>query len=791
MMVLACAVLASLEIVLTLIRGGQYFLSWYEVFAYASAATVVVSACVTLVWLVPRSVITRTHVRWPTSRLRWMAMGLGGMACAGMIADATAYVRLYQGWHIALCAGTVSCMALSAVCWEHASRTKVQVALPKFLLASVLGLSMTGALFALNTEPNASLVARDYAPLTGKWLRILQPVSAGEKPVANASRGSAPSPKVFANSPKHGLDLTKSNVLLITVDALRTDCLRAYGGKGISPELDALAEQGVVFERAYTPSPQTSYALTSILTGKYVRSLVRLGTRIDASVTLADSLTQANYQTAAFYPPAIFSVDAHHFKGLRARGFGFVYRKEQFSSAEARVEELEAFLKQADARPVFAWVHLLEPHEPYEPAKKFYRGNRPQDRYLAEVARADAAVGMLVERFRRYRSSMVLIVTSDHGEEFEEHGGRFHGTTLYDEQARVPLVWVLPEHAKSRLQQTASAMNHGQVVKEAPVETLDIPTTLLGALGLPADPRMAGDDWSAVLGGEAPKLPHAAYAETETLHMVFDGTYKAICMTGLVGCRLFDVSKDPYERHNLALAFPGKVQRLTEQLSAFFEQLPAREQLPWEDHAAWPKVLARAQLGDASAAPELLPLLKDKKDSVRASAVRALGQLTYQPARDALKMLSNQDPSMRVKAEAVLALVALGDHQLLSEVQKYLKHSEVVSASWGQGYQRRAALVLGEAGDPSGIKLLMAIVQDASEDIARRDAAVVILGNLRAKQAVPLLVNLLPDVHLRVHVVEALEHIGDARALPHLRNQLKKEPYPAARRALRHAIQTF
>jgi arylsulfatase A-like enzyme len=201
----------------------------------------------------------------------------------------------------------------------------------------------------------------------------------------------------------------------------------------------------VLFERAYTPTPHTSYALSSLFTGKFLRQVLSLPNAPSEHPALPELLREHGYRTAAFYPPAVFFVDAERFKTLAERRFGFEYAKEMFAPAAERVRQLDRYLAQVEAgRSLFVWVHLFEPHEPYDPPPAFARGERPVERYDAEVSAADAAVGELVRTFRRSRPGALVIVTSDHGEEFGEHGGEHHGTSLYDEQVRVPLLWSAP-----------------------------------------------------------------------------------------------------------------------------------------------------------------------------------------------------------------------------------------------------------------------------------------------------------------------------------------------------------
>src|SRR5262249_3629076 len=149
----------------------------------------------------------------------------------------------------------------------------------------------------------------------------------------------------------------------------------------------------------------------------------------------------------AFYPPAVFFIDEHRFHELREEQLGFEYAKEEFAPPELRRSQIEGYLKAAaPGRPLFLWVHLFEPHEPYEvhPDHEF-TGDPRLDAYDSEVAEADAFVGDVVRLIGEHRPrGTVFIVSADHGEEHGDHGGRYHGTTVYEEQVRVPLIIVAP-----------------------------------------------------------------------------------------------------------------------------------------------------------------------------------------------------------------------------------------------------------------------------------------------------------------------------------------------------------
>ena len=280
-----------------------------------------------------------------------------------------------------------------------------------------------------------------------------------------------------------GINLQDRDVLLITVDALRADMLSAYGGHGRHASARSDGRESVVFRRAYTPAPHTSYALASLLTAKFMKPVLELPGAERDHPTLPDLLRRYGYRTAAFYPPAIFFVDGSNFDTLRERGFGFEYRKEMFASAKQRVGAVGSLFARGRSRDIRCSFGCTSSSHtsPTSRDAEFASGDSPRARYEGEVRMCDRGIGELTRAFRAARPGGTVIVTADHGEEFGEHGGSYHGTTLYDEQVRVPLLWSSPGETVAG-------------VSEVPVELVDIGTTLLSAAGVPREVRMRGDD---------------------------------------------------------------------------------------------------------------------------------------------------------------------------------------------------------------------------------------------------------------------------------------------------------
>jgi arylsulfatase A-like enzyme len=836
----AGVLLACLELLLVVTTGQELFLSWVEIGRYALLALTLLPASCALFGLIVEGAIALLREGGATEprtgrRLRvavfalsvplcaWAAwsltsgrrvrdlaarpllVALSALLAAYLLATAArAVARTERGspkaraWSVALCALVLASLALdmhvlrrlypafhlslSALALSGALASVAVAELPAKLkrlgpgraaLASALCLLGTYAnVRALSAAPNARFAIVETAPLSGKLLKLAR------VRVRSDSRGSQPAsvmPNVPAAPAQPGIDLRKGDVLLITIDALRADQLRAYGGNGLTPTLDALAAQSVVFLHAYTPTPHTSYALSSLMTGKFMQPLLSLAESSTDQPTLATLLRRQGYRTAAFYPPAIFFVDGERFDRLRKDQLGFEYVKAMFAPAAERVPQLEAYLRAVDpGHPLFVWVHLFEPHEPYEPLPQFACGDTPFERYQGEVAAADAAVAGLVAAFRRARPAATVIVSADHGEEFGDHGGHHHGTTLYDEQVHVPLLWSSPGKTRPG-------------VVSAPVELIDLPTSLLAAFGIPRDVRMRGDDLGPLLLG-APAPPSArAFALIDGARMVTDGSAKLICGEE-EDCRLFDLGRDPRERRDIAQERPEQVAALRAELNDFMASIPRVEALALRGGGAWPDALARARLGDASAAPELVPLLDAARADVRAAAARAAGELSAKLALAALSRMRETDPDPAAKAEAAIAALRLGDTRASAQVAALLPADSAQAPAADLMLARRAALALAERGDAAGVAILLAAARDQALDEAQRLQAIRALGGAGGADATEGLLPLLADVRLRPTVAETLGRSGNRGAVEALFQALSVERYPLARRAEARAL---
>lgn len=279
-------------------------------------------------------------------------------------------------------------------------------------------------------------------------------------------------PPVFPGAP----------VILISVDTLRSDRLPFYGyGKVETPALSALRADSILFERAYTHVPLTLPAHVSIFTGLLPDGHGvhdNLGYRVDPKVpTLAELLKKAGYATGG----AVSSVVMSGTSGV-GRGFDLwdddivpTRAHQAISRVQRPGDEAEASVERwldGQKAPFFAFLHLYEPHAPYEPPEPFK--SRYPDPYDGEIATSDAIVGRFLDFLKRkglYDGALIVFL-SDHGEALGEHGESEHGVFLYREVLQVPLLVKLP-----------GGRNRGQSVA-TPVPLSDVLATIGKAVDL-------------------------------------------------------------------------------------------------------------------------------------------------------------------------------------------------------------------------------------------------------------------------------------------------------------------
>ncbi|MGC4063136.1 MAG: sulfatase-like hydrolase/transferase [Polyangiaceae bacterium] len=720
-------------------------------------------------------------------RVGWVALGL---VINFELVNQRVLVRLYPGFHVSLAVLTCilapfASLVLFGVTTTITSggRASTRASGGADNSRGLSALSWGSWLFVIGMAACASFAARalssfdnfrlllvDSAPLLGQAVRAAA-VLAPPPPIRSSCLDASASVDCAGPAPNaaRSFSLVGRDLLLVTVDALRADHVGAYGySRKTTPNLDRLAANGVRFDRAYAPTAHTSYSVTSLMTGKYMRPLLLQGAGQDSD-TWATYLQRYGVRTAAFYPPAVFFIDPARFESFSKSGLGFEYRKVEFLEGQARADQVGAYLRaQSAEQRLFVWVHLFAPHEPYEKRVGFDFGDRDVDRYDSEIAFADDALGKIIGEFRRLRPNSVVVVGADHGEEFGEHGGRYHGTTVYEEQVRIPLVVHAPDLFAPR------------VVAE-PVQSIDLLPTVLAALYVPRPPRIRGRDLGGLLTGKQVPGPGLALAETEEQLLLAEGTLRLVCARQLGACKLFDLATDPGQTKDVSADFGERLEamrRRERELSASHGQFEAQGLRA--EGRGWPSAILRGVAGDADAADEIAGLLDDADVVIRRKAAELLFALRRQSTRDALALALGRDEDHEVKAWSALALTRLGNGAPL--VYDLL-------GSDARNWQRLAALALAETGDKRGAARLIEWWRDEpARTYTQSRELLAALGRIQCRDAVVPLTRSLGDVRLRPAIAAALADIGDDVARGPLVQAFAGERYQSARAALAEAL---
>ncbi len=414
------------------------------------------------------------------------------------------------------------------------------------------------------------------------------------------------------------------NVVVVLVDTLRADRLGCYGARpSPSPTLDHLAASGRVFEQAISQAPWTLPAVATLLTGLYPQShgLVADDDALasghgdpsflpDTIPTLAARAELGGITTVGVSASPLVSRDtnlARGFETFAEFGWDPDTATRWTPAAEVNATFLRWLARNHDRR-FLAYLHYMDVHDPYTPPNALRpaappgvrakiaagdihdiamainrHGGAPlpdaelaylQGLYDGEIAAWDGAFGALLDGLAAIgvRDSTVLVVLSDHGEEFQEHGKLKHGIHLYDELLRVPLMIAGPGIAPGRV--------------TVQVQGVDVLPTVAALLGVPVPPGLPGQDLLA-----APES-RPAYADTR-YGITPDGTaarlisvrtlgWKLIAAPANGGFELFDLASDPGERHN-RFAERAEGATLAAGLAHFEETAPAAPPPAGED----------------------------------------------------------------------------------------------------------------------------------------------------------------------------------------------------------------
>jgi arylsulfatase A-like enzyme/Flp pilus assembly protein TadD len=354
----------------------------------------------------------------------------------------------------------------------------------------------------------------------------------------------------------------KPNIVLITLESTRADRMGFLDSKArLTPNLDGLARQSLIFEQAYSQAPLTVVSHATILSGTYPQThhVTEFGARLAPSLPwVADLLQAGGYRTAAF----VGSIALDPKNGL-APGFdrGFASYDAGFqpglgtSPAVDRpaadvVARANAWLAHKSTQPIFLWVQLNDPQAASTTS------------YDASVAAADTVAGRLIAALRTNKlyDDALIVIASDHGHALGAHGEETHGVFLYDETVHVPLLLKLPQNQSAGKQVTARA------------RLVDVAPTILEIAGVPVPSQMQGQSLLRIAKANADQpvysisnFPQQAFGWS-TLESWRVGKYLYIKAPKP---ELYDLSVDPGATRNLAQTSRATLETIAGQLEAF------------------------------------------------------------------------------------------------------------------------------------------------------------------------------------------------------------------------------
>lgn len=534
-------------------------------------------------------------------------------------------------------------------------------------------------------------------------------------PAAASSRSDRPDTGRSAGPPGPARD-----VLLVTIDTLRADALGFAGNpRADTPVLDRLAAEGRAFTRAHAHNVVTLPSHANILTGRlpYEHGIrdnggFVLGPELPTAATL---FREAGFATAAVV--AAFPLDARF--GLD-RGFDLYDDRypegvgtTEFRFNERRgdevVERAQAWWRENAGERRFLWVHLFDPHAPYEPPEPF-ASRFAEDRYLGEVAAVDAFLAPLLEPFLEggEDAPALVVVTSDHGEGLGDHGELTHGLFAYESTLRVPLVlW-------------GAGVEPG--TSDAEVAHVDLLPTMLDAAEVSVPPELPGRSLLAA----SPAEPPATYFEALSaslnrgwapLRGVLQGGEKLIV---LPVPELYDLAEDPGEEHNL-------YERKRRRSRALAGLLP--------EESRWPPPR------DPGRGPDRTPASGEER-----RALRSLGYLTGSaPAKSSYG--PEDDPKNLVEVDRrVHRFIDLYQSGRLEEATEVARTIVRKQPDMGVGYDHLGQVLLERGLEGEALRVLeQALDRGVATPSGLRQLALLYARGGRAPQAVELLRPLVGD----------------------------------------------
>lgn len=592
------------------------------------------------------------------------------------------------------------------------------------------------------------------------------------------------------------LNISEMNIIIFTIDTLRADHLECYGYDEVkTPHINQWAREGIKFENNIAQAPLTLPSHSSIFTGMYplfhgIRD--NGGFYLDEShTTLAEALKIKGYATGAFV--AAFVLDSRW--GLNQ---GFDYYFDNFDLTKYKTVSLDAVQRRGDEvlkeayqwleknqqQKFFAWIHLYDPHTPYDPPEPFksqYKGKR-FGLYDGEIAYVDQLVGEFQD-FMEQKELMdktLIIFTADHGESLGEHKESAHGFFIYDSDVRIPLILRFPENKLG-----------GKTVREQ-VRSIDIMPTILNLIGDKAPEDVQGESLLSLILGKEIEDESLAYSETfwpryhygwSELRFARNGRYKFI---DAPKPELYDTVEDPGELDNIINKKASLAHQMKRELMALKEKYSRKgiEDLEPKkiDNDSLVKLQALGYIGSFHASSKQKgEELADPKDKIELYNEIKLAQFLVteekmDEAEQKIKTVLDRDPLV-LEARYILGNIYSKQEKYEEAIEEYMKALSV---------------------DPDYYEAIFGIAS-AYEKFGKLDEAIIGFKHLMEidpRDTKPLLH--LGDIYEeKEDLDEALKYLKDATEIdpeaPVFHNKLgaiylKKNMYDAAEKEIKAAL---
>lgn len=505
------------------------------------------------------------------------------------------------------------------------------------------------------------------------------------------------------------------NILIFTLDTTRSDHIGCYGYPSINtPNIDYVANEGILFQNATSQSPLTLPSHSSIFTGTYppfhgVKDNGGFYLEED-KVTLAELLQAKGWVTGAFV--GAFVLDSRW--GLD-QGFDHYYDNFDFAKYKrislASVqreggEVIKAFFEWFDKNSnerFFSWIHLYDPHTPYDPPEPFKSQyeNQPFGSYDGEIAYVDFLIGKVLDSLREKKllDKTIIVIVGDHGESLGEHHESAHGFFIYDATVSVPMIIRLP-----------SASLKGKTIASQ-VQNVDIMPTLCEILDLPISENVQGESLLPLITGRKMKKERPAYSETyypryhygwSDLKSLRTSKYKYILAPRP---ELYDLDLDPHEQENIYEQNRPLAEKFAQELKALEEKI-AQEGIEDKgpqklDDEAREKLMALGYIGGFTSDSKLKQTgnLADPKDKIILfnrikMAEGASSNREYDEALKLLDQVISEDPGImearQVRANIFLQLECF--EETIEECKEALKLDPEYSAAiftMAQAYKKQ------------------------------------------------------------------------------------------------------